>query len=159
MITAWSSPTIPQVFKKREAVCNSKPRKDLYTKYYPECLKSIMQELQALDKTEEGVKVNITGKEYIYIYAHLNLFMIIRDTEGHDKICGHFCSYSASIILRMSHDCNIPMPQGDKLEYNCSMSRTHSLKQLVRDAMDTLDARVYGKSFPLCLKAFFAMFL
>ena len=61
--------------KEREADRNSKPQKHLYTKYYHQCLQSIMQELQAIDHNGSGLKVYITEKGYIY--AHFKLFMII----------------------------------------------------------------------------------
>jgi hypothetical protein len=72
--------------------------------YYHECLKSILQDLLSVDKNEHGHEMFVASKGLIR--AHFKLSLVIGDTEGHDKICTHYLSYSSN-IRRVSRDCNL----------------------------------------------------
>ena len=63
--------------------------------YYHRCLKSILQDLLAVDNNPCGHEIVVAGKGRIR--AHFKLSLVIGDTEGHDKICTHYCSYSSNI--------------------------------------------------------------
>jgi hypothetical protein len=56
----------------------------------------------------------------IHALNGVKLSLVIGDTEGHGKICMHYCCYS-SIIKQVSHDCDLSQSKADaaKLE-ECS---------------------------------------
>jgi hypothetical protein len=88
-------PPYPKSSKEAEADSNKKETKHLKAKYYHECINSILQDLLVMDNNVLGHKVFVPG--YGYCYVHFKLSLIIGDTEGHDKACAHYCSYSSNI--------------------------------------------------------------
>jgi hypothetical protein len=106
--------------------------------YYHECLKSILQDLLSVDKNEHGHEMFVAGKGFIR--AHFKLSLVIGDTEGHDKICTHYLSYSSN-IQRVSRDCNLPQSQADDVNANCQFVIMEEIKTIVMEQIDVLNAR------------------
>jgi hypothetical protein len=73
------------------------------------------------------------------IRAHFKLSLVIGDTEGHDKVCTHYCSYSSN-IKRVSRDCDIPQSECDDPDSTCNFVVMDEIKQIVKDQMDVLNA-------------------
>ena len=64
--------------------------------YYHQCLKSFLQDLLSVDNNVSVNEIFVSRKETIC--AHFKLSLVIGNTEGHDQICTHYCSYSSNII-------------------------------------------------------------
>ena len=108
------------------------------TMYYHECLRSILQDVLAADKNEYGHEMFVAGKGRIR--AHFKVSLVIGDTEGHDKICAHYCSYSSN-IQRVSRDCNLPQSKADDVDANCEFVIMEDIKKIVEEQIEVLNAR------------------
>jgi hypothetical protein len=106
--------------------------------YYHRCLKSILQDLLAADTNEQGHEMFVSGLGTIR--AHFKLSLVIGDTEGHDKVCSHYCSYSSN-IQRVSRDCNLPQSKSDDVDANCQFVIMNDIKSVVKDQIEVLNAR------------------
>jgi hypothetical protein len=106
--------------------------------YYHQCLKSILQDLLSADKNEHGHPLYVHGLGKIR--AHFKLSLVIGDTEGHDKICTHYCSYSSN-IQRVSRDCNLPQSKSDDVDADCQFVIMEDIKAIVSEQVEVLNAR------------------
>ena len=106
--------------------------------YYHQCLKSILQDLLSADKNEHGHPLYVHG--FGKIRAHFKLSLVIGDTEGHDKICTHYCSYSSN-IQRVSRDCNLPQSKSDDVDADCQFVIMEDIKAIVSEQVEVLNAR------------------
>jgi hypothetical protein len=88
----------------------------LPAQYYQSCIQSILQDLLVTDKNEKGHKMWVPGQGWMWL--HFKLSLTIGDTEGHNKICCHYCSYSSNIQW-MSRDRDIPQSLADNPHQEC----------------------------------------
>jgi hypothetical protein len=88
-------PPNPKSSKEVDLDRKSVNTRHLQAQYYQSCIRSIMQDLLVTDKNEQGRKMWVPGQGWMWL--HFKLSLIIGDTEGHDKICCHYCSYSSNI--------------------------------------------------------------
>jgi hypothetical protein len=138
-------PPYPKSSKEAEADSNKKETKHLKAKYYHECISSILQDLLVTDNNVLGHKVFVPG--YGYRYVHFKLSLIIGDTEGHDKACAHYCSYSSN-IQRMSRDCNIPQKEANNVQYDCTFVNAAHIKAEVSQCIEILENGQHGTIGP-----------
>ena len=134
-------PPYPKSSKEAEADRKSVKTQHYQARYYQSCIKSIIQDLLIADKNERGHKMWIPGQGYSWV--HFKLSLIIGDTEGHDKICCHYCSYSSN-IQRMCRDCDISQSLGDNPLNECNFVNVDEIKDVVSECMPLLEARVRG---------------
>ena len=134
-------PPNPKSSKESDADRKSIKTQHLQARYYQSCIKSIIQDLLIADKNECGHKMWVPNQGYMWV--HFKLSLIIGDTEGHDKICCHYCSYSSN-IQRMCRDCDIPQSLGDNPLKECHFVNVADIKHEVSECMPLLDARVRG---------------
>jgi hypothetical protein len=73
------------------------------------------------------------------IRAHFKLSLVIGDTEGHDKVCTHYCSYSSN-LQRVSRDCDLPQSKCDDPDAACDMVEMEQIKAIVKEQIDVLNA-------------------
>jgi hypothetical protein len=78
-----------------------------------------------------------------FMHLHFKLSLIIGDTEGHDKLCGHYCSYSSN-IQRMCRDCNIPQCDGDDPHYPCQFVDAEPIKTALRECIPIINREERG---------------
>jgi hypothetical protein len=105
--------------------------------YYHQCLRSILQDLLGVDNNEHGHELYVAG--YGMIRAHFKLSLVIGDTEGHDKVCTHYCSYSSN-LKRVSCDCNLPQSMCDDPDAAYNMVEMEKIKAIVKEQIDVLNA-------------------
>jgi hypothetical protein len=105
--------------------------------YYHQCLRSILQDLLRVDNNEHGHELYVSG--YGMIRAHFKLSLVIGDTEGHDKVCTHYCSYSSN-LQRVSRDCDLPQSKCDDPDAACDMVEMEQIKAIVKEQIDVLNA-------------------
>ena len=134
-------PPSPKSSKEAEADRKSVHTQHLQAKYYQSCLRSILQDLLAVDRNECGHKMWVPGQGYMWV--HFKLSLVIGDTEGHDKICCHYCSYSSN-IQRMSRDCDIPQSLGDNPDHECHFVDVEHIKLEVQECIPILQHRYKG---------------
>lgn len=133
----------PNTKSSQEVQADRKSVKSKYShsRYYHACVKSILQDLLAADQNGQGHKMWVPSQGYMWL--HFKLSLIIGDTEGHDKLCGHYCSYSSN-IQRMCRDCDIPQSFGDDPHKACEFVKVDEIKQEVRECIPLLDLRARG---------------
>lgn len=134
-------PPSPKSSKEVEADRKNVRTQHLQARYYHSCIKSILQDLLILDQNELGHKMWIPSQGYMWV--HFKLSLVIGDTEGHDKICCHYCSYSSN-IQRMSRDCDIPQSLGDDPYFDCHFVDCEFIKREVKECAPILEARNRG---------------
>ena len=66
------------------------------------------------------------------ICAHFKLSLVIGDTEGHDKVSTHYCSYSSNIQC-MSRDCDLSQSKSDDVDANCDFVNMNDIKAIVSE--------------------------
>jgi len=135
-------PPNPKSSKEVELDRKSVHTRHLQARYYQSCVKSIFKELLEIDKMESGHKMWVPSQGWMWV--HFKLSLIIGDTEGHDKVCCHYCSYSSN-IQRMSRDCNIPQSLGDNPNAQCEFIRMEDIKDEVRECTLILTERRRGQ--------------
>jgi hypothetical protein len=106
--------------------------------YYHRCLTSILQDLLSVDKNEHGHELYVDG--YGMIRAHFKLSLVIGDTEGHDKVCTHYCSYSSN-IRRVSRDCDMPQSECDDPDAACNFVVMDDIKTIVKEQIEAIDEK------------------
>jgi hypothetical protein len=74
------------------------------------------------------------------IRAHFKLSLVIGDTEGHDKVCTHYCSYSSN-IQRVSRDCDLSQSKSDDVDANCDFVNMNDIKAIVSEQIAVLNER------------------
>ena len=105
--------------------------------YYHQCLKSILQDLLAADNNPDGHEMFIPSLG-TKIHAHFKLSLVISDTEGHDKVCTHYCSYSSN-IQHVSHDCDLSQEsKSDDIDANCDFVNMNNIKAIVSEQIAVL---------------------
>jgi hypothetical protein len=72
------------------------------------------------------------------ICAHFKLSLVIGDTEGHDKVCTHYCSYSSN-IQRVSQDCDLSQSKSDDVDANCDFVNMNDIKAIVSEQIAVLN--------------------
>jgi hypothetical protein len=105
--------------------------------YYHQCLKSILQDLLAADNNPDGHEMFIPSLG-TKIRAHFKLSLVIGDTEGHDKVCTHYCSYSSN-IQRVSRDCDLSQSKSDDVDANCDFVNMNDIKAIVSEQIAVLN--------------------
>ena len=115
--------------------------KHAHSHYYHSCVKSIVQDLVSVDQTVSGHMMFIHGRGFMHL--HFKLSLIIGDTEGHDKLCGHYCSYSSN-IQRMCRDCNIPQCDGDDPHYPCQFVDAECIKMALHECIPIINGEEHG---------------
>jgi hypothetical protein len=91
-----------------------------------------------VDNNVSGHEIFVSGKGTIR--AHFKLSLVIGDTEGHDKICTHYCSYSSN-IQRVSRDCDLPQSKADDVDALCHFVNMVEIKEIVNEQIEVLKAR------------------
>jgi Plavaka transposase len=107
--------------------------------YYHQCLKSILQDLLAADNNPDGQEMFIPSLG-TKIRAHFKLSLVIGDTEGHDKVCTHYCSYSSN-IQPVSRDCDLSQSKSDDVDANCDFVNMNDIKAIVSEQIAVLNER------------------
>jgi hypothetical protein len=143
---AWSIlgfvPPYPKSPKEKAKDGASLLTNHLYPQYVHECLRSILKEFRDLDNNANGIDIYMAGIGYVC--AHFKLSLVYGDTEGHDKLCGHYGVYSSN-LQRMSRDCDIPQWHGNKVKHPCTMVKMSNMQPLIEDAVNILiSSRVHG---------------
>jgi hypothetical protein len=134
-------PPNPKSSQELNADARSVNRKHGKRHYYHSCLKSILQDLHAADQNGLGHKMWVPPRGFMWL--HFKLSLIIGNTEGHDKLCGHYISYSSN-IQRMCRDCNIPQRFGDDPHKSCEFVKVDDIKLEVRECIPLLKTRSRG---------------
>ena len=82
-----------------------------------------------------------------YMWLHFKLSLIIGDTEAHDKLCGHYCSYSSN-IQRMCRDCDIAQCDGNDPHKSCQFVNVDLIKREVGECIPLLATHAHGTVGP-----------
>ena len=100
-------------------------------KLYHDSLRVILGDLLALqncDSHGRGIKCRVYGLGEVYL--HFELCMIIGDTEGHDKMCGHNSCHVSS-QARMNRTCDVSTEDGDNPNVECNLSVQSDIQKIV----------------------------
>jgi hypothetical protein len=89
------------------------------------------------DNNKHGHELYVHGLGRIC--AHFKLSLVISETEGHDKVCTHYCSYSPN-IQRVSRDCDLPQSKCDDVDGDCQFSIMEDINATVKEQVDVLNA-------------------
>jgi hypothetical protein len=130
-------PPYPKSSIKVVANCSKVDSKHDQKEYYHQCLRGILQDLLRVDKNEHGHELYVDA--YGMIHAHFKLSLVIGDTEGHDQVCTHYCSYSLN-LQHVSRDCNLPQSKCDDPDATWNMVEMEQIKAIVKEQIDVLNA-------------------
>ena len=110
--------------------------KHAHSHYYHSCVKSILQDLVSVDQNALGHKMFVHSHGFMHL--HFKLSLIIGNTKGHNKLCGHYCSYSSN-IQQMCKDCIIPQCDGDDPQHPCQFVDAESIKMALRECIPIIN--------------------
>ncbi|MGH7973985.1 MAG: hypothetical protein ACREBR_00565, partial [bacterium] len=105
--------------------------------FYHDMLRIVLRETLALCNNPDGVKMHVFGKGKVTL--HFELCMIIGDTAGQDKMCGHYSAYSKP-IQKMLRDCSIPTIHADDPHFRCIPTCLQDIKDAVEPALKEREA-------------------
>ncbi|MGH7974201.1 MAG: hypothetical protein ACREBR_01650, partial [bacterium] len=133
---AWSILSILPPYPKtqqEQAKDNKKPSTQTKAlEFYHQCLNVVLREIRYLCGKMEGVPMFVHGLDDVVPY--FDLYCVIGDIAGHDKMCCHYCSYTAS-ISRMVRDCDVPTKHGDDPFFQCRKTHAADVKAIVQPAI------------------------
>ncbi len=74
-------------------------------------------------------KLKYRGQTYEVVFVCVVFFMV-GDTAGHDKMCGHYVSYT-KLIKQICRYCEVPTDEADDPDANCPLRTMRNMKYLL----------------------------
>ena len=109
--------------------------------YYHKCMEILLREIKEFQRGE-GIKMHVYGKGTCTV--HVDMCMVVGDTEEHDDMCCHYKAYS-SVLPQMVRDCDVHTMDGDNPKHVCNFNTQEEMEQVVGKPLSKKDAKSMSK--------------